>query len=199
MLGLYLHRESPIHAVGAPTKLVALVVVGAVAFLIDQIALLGGFLALIVAGFAVARLPIWRILRQTMGVVPILAAIFVFHGVFTDVATGMVVVLRIACLILAAILVTLTTRVSDMIACLETALRPLARFGVNPAKVSLVLSLTIRLIPALFDIAREVIDAQRARGLHRNPVAVVVPLVIRALRMGDGLADALEARGFDPD
>ena len=199
MLGLYIHRDSPVHALPAPAKLLALVTAGVVLFLIDDILLLLAALVPVAAGYAMARLPFRPVLRQATAVLPFLVVIFIFHAVIHDPLAGATVVLRLTLLVLLAVLVTLTTRASDMIDCLEAALRPLAPLGVNPVKVSFVLSLTIRLIPTLFEIAREVVEAQRARGLHRNPVAVVVPLFIRSLRLGDELADALNARGFEPE
>ena len=199
MLGLYIHRESPVHALPAPAKLLAMVSSGIVLFLIDDIALLAAVLVPVAAGYAVARLPVRPVLRQARVVLPFLVIIFIFHAVIHDPLAGATVVLRLILLVLLAVLVTLTTRASDMIDCLAAALRPLAPLGVNPVKVSFVLSLTIRLIPTLFEIAREVVEAQRARGLHRNPVAVVMPVFIRSLRLGDELADALNARGFDSD
>ena len=199
MLGLYIHRESPVHALPAPAKLLAMVASGIVLFLIDDIALLAAVLVPVAAGYAVARLPVRPVLRQARVVLPFLVIIFIFHAVIHDPLAGATVVLRLILLVLLAVLVTLTTRASDMIDCLAAALRPLAPLGVNPVKVGFVLSLTIRLIPTLFEIAREVVEAQRARGLHRNPVAVVMPVFIRSLRLGDELADALNARGFDSD
>ena len=199
MLGLYIHRDSPIHALPAWIKLLTMVAAGVALFLIDDIALLLAAAIPAATGFVVARLPARAILRQARAVLPFLIIIFAFHAIVTDPLAGATVVVRITLLVLLAILVTLTTRASDMIDCLEAGLRPLAPLGVNPVKVSFVLSLTIRLIPTLFDIVREVVEAQRARGLHRNPVAVVLPVFIRSLRLGDELADALNARGFEQD
>ncbi|HYD64830.1 energy-coupling factor transporter transmembrane component T, partial [Azospirillum sp.] len=97
-----------------------------------------------------------------------------------------------------ATLVTLTTRVSDMVETLERALAWLRPLGVNAGKVSLMLALTIRLVPVLLAQAQEIRMAQRARGVERSAVALLVPLMVKTLRMADDLADALEARGYDP-
>ena len=74
-------------------------------------------------------------------------------------------------------------------------LRPL---GVNPAKVSLALSLALRFIPVLAQITREVREAQRVRGLENSVIALAIPLFVRTLRMSDDIADAIEARGYRP-
>ena len=93
--------------------------------------------------------------------------------------------------------ITLTTKTSDMLASLERALHPLKPLGVNPEKVSLAISMVLRFIPVIATVASEIRDAQRARGLDRSILAMIVPLIIRTLKMADDVADAIEARSFD--
>lgn len=155
-------------------------------------------LAIVAGLFVVGRVPIRQALRQLRPAAVLIAIIFVVHGAFTSWELGFLVVLRFAILLLMAILVTFTTRVSDMIETLERALAPLTPVGVNPAKVSLTLSLALRFIPLLFDRFTEIRDAQRARGLDRNIFALLMPLMIKTLKMADNLTEAIEARGYDP-
>jgi biotin transport system permease protein len=61
------------------------------------------------------------------------------------------------------------------------------------------LSLALRFIPLLFDKFEEIREAQRARGLERSVVALLMPLLIKTLRMANDLTEAIEARGYDPD
>ena len=96
-----------------------------------------------------------------------------------------------------ATLVTLTTRVTDILDVCQRALRPLARFGVEPDRVGLVLAMTIRCIPLLVGILDQVSQARKARGVGFSVVALVVPTVVRALRSADAMGDALVARGVD--
>jgi biotin transport system permease protein len=111
----------------------------------------------------------------------------------------LVTVLRFTILVSLAVLITLTTRISDMVDALESGLRPLRVLGVNPAKISLMISLAIRFVPLLVDLVREIRAAQQARGLERSIAAVAVPLIVKTLRMASVLTDAIEARGYDPD
>ncbi|MCA0406639.1 MAG: energy-coupling factor transporter transmembrane protein EcfT, partial [Proteobacteria bacterium] len=113
--------------------------------------------------------------------------------------TALLVGARLVALLLLAGLITLTTRTQDMIATLERMVRPLARIGVNPARTALALSLAVRFVPIMARITSEVREAQRVRGLENNILALAVPTIIRALRLTDEVADAIEARGFDPD
>ena len=96
-------------------------------------------------------------------------------------------------------LVTLTTKMSDMIDVVERVIRPLGYVGINPSKVSMMLSMVIRFIPLMMREAQEILEAQRARGLDRNAIALLVPLLIKTLKMADDLSDAIEARGYDAE
>ena len=57
--------------------------------------------------------------------------------------------------------------------------------------------LGIRCVPVVAGLAREVREAQIARGAVRDIRAFAVPLLVRALRDADAIGEALVARGFD--
>lgn len=198
-LGLYVHRDSPLHRLPAGAKLATLLVAGVFVFLVSNPLWLLPLLGIVIGLFAVARLPIRQALRQLRPAAILIVIIFLVHGAFTSWALGFLVVLRFTILLLLALLLTFTTRVSDMIRTLESALAPLKPLGVNPEKVSLTLSLALRFIPLLFERFTEIREAQKARGLDRDIVALLMPLMIRTLRMADALTEAIEARGYDPE
>ncbi len=197
-LGLYVHRNSPLHRLPAGAKLVMLFAAGAGVFMVSNPLWLLPVLGAVGGLFVVARVPVRAALRQLRPAAILIAIIFLVHGAFTSWGLGFLVVLRFAILLLLAVLVTFTTRVSEMIETLERALAPLAPLGVNPEKVSLSLSLALRFIPLLFDRFVEIREAQRARGLDRNIVALLMPLMVKTLKMADDLTEAIEARGYDP-
>lgn len=99
--------------------------------------------------------------------------------------------------VVGASLVTLTTRVSEMLAAIGTGLGPLRLVGIDPERVALLLTLTIRAIPVIGQIARDVADGRRARGLERSTKALVSPLVVRTVQHAERVGEALAARGFD--
>jgi biotin transport system permease protein len=102
-------------------------------------------------------------------------------------------------LLLLALSITFTTRTSDMLDVVEAVLRPLDRTKlVNSSAVALAVSLALRFIPEVFHRYQQIQEAQAARGLHGNPVALVVPLVVRVLRSADDIAAAIDARCFPP-
>jgi biotin transport system permease protein len=112
-------------------------------------------------------------------------------------AAAVVVTGRVVVAVVLAWLITLTTRVVDLLDVLERVLRPLRRLRVDSERVALVLALAIRVVPVVAGLAAEVRDAQRARGLRGSVRAYAVPLVVRTLRHADALGEALVARGLD--
>lgn len=196
-LGLYVPRESPLHRLRPAPKLLAVLLAGVLVFMLRDWRVLLALLALVLALYGAARLgwrTTWAQLRPSLGV---LLFLFVVQSLLADVESGAVTVLRFGVLLLLSSLVSLTTRVSDLLAALERAMQPLVRVGVNPARVSLAVSLTLRFIPVVVQTVSDVRDAQRARGIEKNMVALTVPVVVRTLKMADDVADAIEARSWE--
>lgn len=198
-IGLYVAGTSPLHRLPPGLKLVALLAAGIGVFLVRDPVWLLPALAVLVAGYVLARIPARVAVRQLRPFAILFAVFFLVHGALTTWALGSLVVLRFMILVLAGLLVSLTTRTSDMLDALERGLAPFAALGINPAKVSLAFSLALRFIPLLYERAREVREAQQARGLERSFTALAVPLLVRTLRLAGDLTDAIEARGFDAE
>lgn len=94
-------------------------------------------------------------------------------------------------------LITLTTRVTDLLDVIARVLEPARAVGVDPDRVALLLALTIRAVPVITGTFHEARDARRARGLERSTRALVTPIVVRTIRHADRVGDALAARGVD--
>ncbi|ABC22133.1 cobalt transport protein [Rhodospirillum rubrum F11] len=188
---------SPLHRLPAGVKLGCLAVTASALLLVED---WRGIMAALVATALLYRLGrlSWRaLLGQLRPLLWLLLPLFVVQGLGGSWAEGGVVVLRIATLVLLAALVTLTTRTDAMIETIERGLAPFARFGVDPAKVGLAFSLALRFIPVIGSQSAEIRDAQRARGLGRNPLALALPLIVRTLKMANDVADAIDARSTD--
>ena len=199
MLTLYVPGDSVVHRLPAGAKLLILFASSVALFAIEGIALHAGELLGVACLFLVARLPWREALYQMRPVLLFLVPIFLFHLFLTDWLLGVETVLRILVLLLLAVLLTLTTKLSDMTDVLERVARPFRHVGVNPSKVGMMLSMVIRFIPLMMREAGQILEAQRARGLDRSAIALLVPLLIKTLKMADNLADALEARGYDAE
>lgn len=102
---------------------------------------------------------------------------------------------RVVTILLAASLLTLTTRMSALLDVLHRLLAPLRRLGVDADAVAMTLALTLTMIPVVAGFAQRVGEAQRARGV-RLGVRAAVPLLVLTLRHADDVGDALVARGI---
>jgi energy-coupling factor transport system permease protein len=73
-----------------------------------------------------------------------------------------------------------------------------------PYTVAFVVSTALQFVPAITFRVRNVLDAQRARGIPLEPgwqalrhyAAFLGPVLIQAFQMAEALAEAMEARGF---
>jgi biotin transport system permease protein len=110
---------------------------------------------------------------------------------------AVVVVGTLVVAVVGAALISLTTRVTDLLDVIAWVLQPARAIGVDPDRVALLLALTIRAVPVIAATLHEARDARRARGLERSTRALVTPVVVRTIRHADRVGEALAARGID--
>ena len=149
--------------------------------------------------FFLAGFPFFKPVLELKKISWLLAALFIVQYFSVNFESAALIVIRLSSLLLLATLVTLTTPFSRMMACFEKLFSFMRVFGVNPAKISLGLSLTLRFIAVFSDISQEVREAQKARGLEKSVFAVIMPVLIRSLKVQADVAAAIEARCFDED
>ena len=126
---------------------------------------------------------------------PFVAVLLVWHAVIQEMALGLIIVLRLLTAVGLATLVTMTTRLSDMIEALHFVLRPFARFGLHTRLVELSMALVIRFTPALAAKGRLLAQSWRARAARKPGWRLILPLTIAAIDDADQVAEALRARG----
>lgn len=196
-LGLYRPGASPVHRLPAGVKLAGLVAAGAGSVLVDQPWQVAAAFVIVALGYLAARVPLRLLLAQARPLLWVLLIVGAFHLLVNGWQRAVVVTGVILALVLLAGLVTLTSRTSELVDALVAVLAPLRRLGIDPQRIGLLLALAIRSVFVVLQIAEEVRDAQRARGLTASPRAYAVPLIIRSLRHADELGEALVARGAD--
>jgi biotin transport system permease protein len=202
ILALYVPRSSPVHRTAAGWKLLALIGLAVLVFLLPTVAVaLAALSGVLVVGLGVARLPTALLARQARAVAVWVLAIVVVHALLTDVLTGVVTALRLLALVLAAAVVTATTRVTAMVSVVERVAAPLRMVGVRPARIGLVLAMALRFIPLVAERADRIREAQAARGGSRRGLkavtTLVVPLLVQMLQLAHTISEALDARGAD--
>lgn len=200
MTGLFRPGTSVLHRAGAGTKLAVLAALTTAVVGVRTPPAVAVGAVLVVGAYALARLGVRTALAQVWPLRWVMVALVPFQWWTAGPEAAVVVVGTLVVTVAAAGLVTLTTRVSEMLDVLERVLGPLRHVGVSAERVALVLALAIRAVPVLADTWAQARDARRARGLERSPRALLVPLVVRTVRHADRLGEALVARGVDdPD
>ncbi|HEX5967578.1 MAG TPA: energy-coupling factor transporter transmembrane protein EcfT [Intrasporangium sp.] len=196
-LAVYVPRDSLVHRLPAGTKLLLLVLAAIGVLALRQPWQVAVVLAVTALLYAMARIP-WRTaLEQVRPLLWFLLALGLFQVVVAGWERAAVVVGGMLTLVLLATLVSLTTRTTAMVDVVVRWLGPLRRVGVDPERVGLLVALGIRSVAVIIELAREVRQAQLARGASASPLAFIVPLVVRSLRHADRLAEALVARGVE--
>jgi biotin transport system permease protein len=107
---------------------------------------------------------------------------------------GAVVLLRMVTAVALANFVTMTTRLSDMLAVFERLARPLAPI-LPPRRLALAFALVIRFIPVMLDRMGQIRQSWSARSPRPPRWRVMVPATLAALDDADRVAEALRARG----
>ena len=126
---------------------------------------------------------------------PFVLIVGLWHLWIADPSGGAAILLRMLTAVALANFVTMTTRLSDMIAVFQTLARPLQPLGLSPRRLAIAMALVIRFIPVMLDRMVQISQAWSARSPRRPRWRVLVPTTLAALDDADRAAEALRARG----
>ena len=196
MISLTSPVETWAHGWPAGAKLGALCIATMGLFALDSAAGQGAAFAVILALYAAPGAVFFcsGIARLRM-LWPFLAVIFVWHLVTATPAQGAVIALRLVTAVGLANLVTMTTRLSDMIGVVRWLAAPLRRIGIETRALELGIALVIRFTPMLAAKGAALSRAWRARSPRRPGWRIVLPFTLIAIDDAEHVADALKARG----
>ena len=123
--------------------------------------------------------------------------------------TGSFVFVRLVSIIFLSSLLTLSTKPMELNQGLESLLKPLRVFKLNPSIFTMMIAIALRFIPTLINEANKILKAQASRGVDFKEaklsekisqiISLIVPMFVIAYRRAIDLSDAMEARGYDPD
>jgi energy-coupling factor transporter transmembrane protein EcfT len=157
---------------------------------------------IVLAGVSAAVLALWAAggaresLRRLRLVAPMVLLVLVVGWGFFDGQTGVLLALRVFCLLGASAACFATVSPEDMGSVLD-ALR-------IPRGPAFVLTAGLRYVPLIRARLQAIRDAQQARGIDLRPrvrnlgnwMALLLPLLVQSLLLADDLALAMESRGF---
>lgn len=198
LLGVYQPGRSLLHRLPVGPKIAGLSVFSLAVVLVRSLPAAVVFLAFAVVLALVARIDLGLLVRSLRSVVVVALVFAALQWLLYGWAKAGETLLDLVALALAAIVVTTTTPVNDMLDAFIRWITPLRRFGVDTERVALTIGLAIQAIPGTVALAIETRDAARARGL-RHPRAYLTPFVIRVVARAHETGDALQARGIGDD
>jgi energy-coupling factor transport system permease protein len=140
------------------------------------------------------------------GEAPVSIPFFGLSLSYAGLQQGFFVVWRFLCLIIAAVLLTLTTAPSQMIAAIKYFLKPLKLLRVPVDDIAVMIMLALRLMPILLTEKERVETAQKARGYNVRQsgfiirikafLSLTLTVLTGVFRRADELALAMEARNY---
>jgi biotin transport system permease protein len=195
-LGLYHPGTTALHRTGPGLKLIGLAALGVLVVVLRGP--LSALVPLLVAlgAAALGRVPVRAAARGVRPVLVTAALVGAYQWWARGWQVGVGVSLNLVTLVLAATVLTATTPADRMLDALGTAARPLRHVGLPPETVALAVGIMLRSIPALLETFGQVRDAAWARGLDRDPRALLVPAAVRTVARARATGDALAARGL---
>lgn len=222
-LGKYVAGRSPIHRLDPRTKLTGVVLWMTAALAVQGVPPVATFAVLVAGAAALSGLPaglLWRNLRSFLWLLTITALLhaamtpgqLLWHIPWLEVNVtqeglqqATIFTLRLAAVVTAASLLTLTTSPLELTDGIERLLGPFRRIGLPAHELAMMISIALRFIPVLAEEAERLQKAQMARGAEfgghpiaraRKLVPLLVPLFLSAFARADRLAVAMEARGY---
>ncbi|MGB7319893.1 MAG: energy-coupling factor transporter transmembrane component T [Albidovulum sp.] len=126
---------------------------------------------------------------------PFLLVIALWHVLTRTPLEGTVIALRLLTAVGLANLVTMTTRLSDMVAVVTRLLSPLRWLGLSTQSTELAIALVVRFTPALAQKGGQLAQSWRARSARRLSWRIVMPMTLLAIDDAEHVAEALRARG----
>lgn len=219
-IGQYLPFDTFIHRLDPRVKIIGVFLYIITIFFVDNFIGYIPFVILLLAMIYIAKIPpksIVRSLKPLVFIMIITGLINLFttrgevilslgplnvtkEGIYR---TGFTI-LRLILIILSTSILTYTTSPMELTSGLEKLFSPLKRFGFPAGELAMMISISLRFIPTLFDEAQKIRMAQMARGADFESgniikratamIPLLVPLFINAFKRSDDLATAMEAR-----
>lgn len=224
-LGRYIPLDSPIHKLDPRAKIGAMIITLIAIFF--PAGWIGYGIIFAAVSFVIIRSKlspvfIWKSMKPMLLMMAFLMVIniLVIHTgdvlvtigpltIYTDaVMQTLYIIVRLLLMIMITTCLTATTKPLDMTLGIEDLLKPFEKIGVPSHEIAMLISIALRFIPDLIDETNRIIKAQESRGVDLKEgkfserimaiLSLIVPLFVSAFQRADDLANAMEARGYQP-
>lgn len=224
-LGRYLPLDSKVHAMDPRAKIMILLFVmiavfipaGAIGYVV-----IGAF---ILACLFLSKLQIRFALRAMKPIIWMMIFLLVINvlviktgrpwiewgwfSVYSDaVFQTLYIAVRLMFMIVLTTILTATTKPLDLTLGIEKLLKPFEKIGLPAHIIAMMISIALRFIPTLIEETQRIMNAQASRGVDfengslkekvMSILSLIVPLFVSSFDRAEQLANAMEARGYDP-
>ncbi len=221
--GQYFPADSVVHKLDPRMKLILIIAYIVLLFVADGLFSLLVGAAMVVAFYALSKLPFKLVTKSLKPIMPIIIFTAVLNIFFVEgdplfewkfisisekgVLTAVLMCIRIICLIAGSSLLTYTTTPIALTDGLERLMKPLQKIKVPVHELSMMMTIALRFIPTLIDETQKIMAAQKARGADMESgniiqrakalIPILIPLFVSAFRRADELALAMECRCYN--
>ncbi len=143
---------------------------------------------------------------ESMGTIEVFDTGWVIY--YSAIYNTLYIVFRLIIMLGLTLVLTATTKPLELTNALEWFMKPLKAIKFPVHEIAMTISLALRFIPTLLEETDRIMKAQASRGVDfqngkfsekiRAIISLIVPLFISALQRSEELANAMEARGYDP-
>ncbi len=132
--------------------------------------------------------------RGLMPLWPFVAVLAAWHAITGSLIAGIGIAAKLLAAVGLANLVTMTTRLDDILGVVRKLTLPFIRFGIRTGGLDLAVALVVRFTPSLLRKGQSLATAWRARSCKRTNWRIMVPLTLSAIDDAERVAEAIRAR-----
>lgn len=224
-IGTYLPLNSVIHRLNPLAKIIALIILLVGVFIINNLYVYLGSMVFILILIKIAKLSVGRLLKQvkilyfmfiflfiinilmlrTGEVVFTIFSFKVYSGALYQTA---IIFFRLTSMVFLSSILTMCTKPLDLTLGIEQLLSPAKKLGFPAHEVAMMISIALRFIPTLVEETNKIMIAQTSRGVDfqanklsvkiKAVISLLIPLFVASFKRAEELANAMEARGYNP-
>ena len=146
------------------------------------------------------KLHITAFLRQLLLLTPFLILTTVINSFTSNIEYGFFILLRLVVAYCITFIFVNKVTINQITNAIEKLLFPLKLFKIDITKISLIISISISILPSLLDEINQKLESLKAKGFKINIFNMIVilrPLFVSILLRTNEFEDALIAKGFE--
>ncbi|MBT9164068.1 MAG: Energy-coupling factor transporter transmembrane protein EcfT [candidate division WS2 bacterium] len=222
LIGYFLPLNTVIHNLNPQVKLICMILLMSGLLINYNLAIIIIYLFLLLVVYKTAKIPLSVLYNSFKPIIWIIFFSSLVHLFTTPgepllsrgflnitvqgIQKSLILSSRIILIVGFTMLISLTTSPVNLVEAISSLLKPFSWLGLPVNQFSLMLSLSLRFLPVIYEEAERIKKAQLARGANfsswrlknrvNNVVSIVIPMIYSAIIRADDLAIAMEIRGY---